>query len=50
VVSQNGVNAVRSVINKADGWAFPVQATQRQLTRDINAPGAADILAGGGGV
>jgi hypothetical protein len=50
VISQNGPNAIRSVINKADGWAFPVQSTQRQLTRDINAPGAAGILAGGGGV
>ena len=50
VISQNGANAVRSVINKADGWAFPVQSTQRQITRNINAPGAAEILAGGGGV
>ena len=49
-ISQNGANAVRAVINKADGWAFPVQSTQRQITRQINAPGAADILAGGGGV
>jgi len=49
-ISQNGANAVRSVINKADGWAFPIQSTQRQITRQINAPGAAEILAGGGGV
>jgi len=50
VISQNGANAVRAVINKADGWAFPVQATQRNITRQINTPGAAEILAGGGGV
>ena len=50
VISQNGVNSVRSVINRADGWAFPVQSTQRAITQAYNTPGAAEILAGGGGV
>ena len=39
-ISQNGANAVRSVINRADGWAFPVQSTQRAYTRGINAAAA----------
>lgn len=50
VIGQYGDNSIRSVINKADGWAFPIQATQQQITAQLNAPGAAEILAGGGGV
>ena len=40
VISQNGAGAVKSVINKADGWLFPVQATQRTYTQGINAAAA----------
>jgi hypothetical protein len=50
VLSQQGPGAIKSVINKADGWVFPVQSTQRAIVRAYNTPGAADILAGGGGV
>lgn len=49
-IKQFGPGATRQVINKADGWVFPTQSTQRQFNRQLNAPGAADILSGGGGV
>jgi len=36
VLSQQGAGAVKSVINKTDGWVFPVQSTQRAYTKAIN--------------
>ena len=37
-IIQQGINpnSVRAVANKADGWVFPTQSTQRALTQ-INA-------------
>ena len=35
-IGQFGPNATRSVINKADGWVFPTQSTQRAYTKAIN--------------
>jgi hypothetical protein len=45
-----GPGATRAAINKADGWVFPTQSTQRAITNAVNNPNAANILGGGGGV
>lgn len=45
-----GPGATRAVINKADGWVFPTQSTQRSLNAATNNPNADAILRSGGGV
>jgi hypothetical protein len=45
-----GPGATKQVINKADSWVFPTATTQRTVTRNLNSPGANQILGSGGGV